>query len=246
MLISSNGLFSHQVPGDEEYVNEMAAYFQERKDRVSAFKYGISKGEGYDFADDDSFIDDSEDYDEIIPPGMETARGGFYINCGELELVEVSQPEDTPKDEKEAEREHAAMLQQLKRKRKPEELDNIQEAPKKAPKLKSSKPQVVPAPVPGTSNPTTPVKPLSILQNDDDDIQIVASTPPKERNGESILKQKVSQPKAPSTEDRYLQLRTTLLRCKVPYGVINKVPTTKVALQANGFLPNEWNVFLAE
>ncbi|XP_043657297.1 yemanuclein [Drosophila teissieri] len=45
-------------------------------------------GMGYD--ESDSFIDNTEAYDEIIPEEAETLEGGFYINCGALEFKNLT------------------------------------------------------------------------------------------------------------------------------------------------------------
>ncbi|KAH8306257.1 hypothetical protein KR018_005322, partial [Drosophila ironensis] len=45
-------------------------------------------GMGYD--ESDSFIDNTEAYDEMIPEEAETLEGGFYINSGALELRNLS------------------------------------------------------------------------------------------------------------------------------------------------------------
>lgn len=44
-------------------------------------------GAGYD--ENDSFIDNTDGYDEMIPPECDTFYGGFYINCGSLEFKAV-------------------------------------------------------------------------------------------------------------------------------------------------------------
>ena len=54
------------------------------KKRVQDFEH---LGEGYN--ESDSFIDNTECFDEIVPEDITTAHGGFYINCGELEFKEV-------------------------------------------------------------------------------------------------------------------------------------------------------------
>ncbi|XP_062126375.1 LOW QUALITY PROTEIN: yemanuclein [Drosophila sulfurigaster albostrigata] len=53
----------------------------------------VDIGMGYD--ESDSFIDNTEAYDEILPEEVETLEGGFYINSGTLEFKNPSKKSHT-------------------------------------------------------------------------------------------------------------------------------------------------------
>jgi ubinuclein len=44
------------------------------------------KIQGFGYDSNDSFIDNSDVHDEMVPTNITTAHGGFYINCGNLEF----------------------------------------------------------------------------------------------------------------------------------------------------------------
>ncbi|XP_077288077.1 yemanuclein [Arctopsyche grandis] len=91
-----NGIWDGFSDNDED-VERIAKQFEQKYGSSST--YGRSKGHckrddyadigaGYD--ENDSFIDNTDGYDEIIPPECDTACGGFYINSGSLEFKNVT------------------------------------------------------------------------------------------------------------------------------------------------------------
>ncbi|XP_028312069.1 ubinuclein-1 isoform X2 [Gouania willdenowi] len=50
-------------------------------------------GYGYGYDEDDSFIDNSEAYDEFVPASLTTQFGGFYVNSDVLHFHRASDPE---------------------------------------------------------------------------------------------------------------------------------------------------------
>ncbi|KFB36934.1 AGAP002048-PA-like protein [Anopheles sinensis] len=90
---------------ERKYGSGTAYAGKEKFARPSKLDY-YDRGAGYD--EEDSFIDNSEAYDELIPQEIETVGGGFYINSGQLEFKQLSnfeRPDDVhrmPKPKKRA------------------------------------------------------------------------------------------------------------------------------------------------
>uniref|UniRef100_A0A3P8X5B3 Ubinuclein 1 n=1 Tax=Cynoglossus semilaevis TaxID=244447 RepID=A0A3P8X5B3_CYNSE len=85
---------------------------KERKKKKDRIQDLIDIGYGYD--DEDSFIDNSEAYDEFVPAAITTKFGGFYINSGMLQFRQAS---DTENEEVTA-GENTLRLSKIKRKKK--------------------------------------------------------------------------------------------------------------------------------
>lgn len=79
---------------DEDQIQALAKKFEAKygsaservKKKKKARKVDDYADLGYGYDTDDSFIDDSEVHDELVPETVTTAHGGFYINTGVLEF----------------------------------------------------------------------------------------------------------------------------------------------------------------
>ncbi|XP_069545707.1 ubinuclein-1 [Brachyistius frenatus] len=76
---------------DEKYGDKP----KEKKDRIQDL---IDIGYGYD--EEDSFIDNSEAYDEFVPASITTKFGGFYVNAGVLQFRQTSDADIFTTEEK--------------------------------------------------------------------------------------------------------------------------------------------------
>ncbi|XP_055902513.1 yemanuclein [Eupeodes corollae] len=92
--------FSDPFEDNDDDVARIAKELEKKYGTAYASGRGRSKkddfcdiGLGYD--ENDSFIDNTEAYDEIIPEEVETVEGGFYINSGALVFKHLSSTEKT-------------------------------------------------------------------------------------------------------------------------------------------------------
>ncbi|CRK89368.1 CLUMA_CG003124, isoform A [Clunio marinus] len=88
-----NGNHDDPFAEDDDNVERIARELEAKYGNASSYgKTGrhtyIDRAAGYDASD--TFIDDTEAYDELIPDEIETDRGGFYINSGSLEFKKLS------------------------------------------------------------------------------------------------------------------------------------------------------------
>ncbi|NXI44561.1 UBN1 protein, partial [Galbula dea] len=79
----------HKVEALARKFEEKYGTKRRRKDRIQDL---VDMGYGYD--ESDSFIDNSEAYDELVPACLTTKYGGFYINSGTLQFRQASESED--------------------------------------------------------------------------------------------------------------------------------------------------------
>ncbi|KAF6128064.1 ubinuclein 1 [Phyllostomus discolor] len=126
---------------EKHKVEALARKFEEkyggkkrRKDRIQDL---IDMGYGYD--ESDSFIDNSEAYDELVPASLTTKYGGFYINSGTLQFRQASESEDDFIKEKKKKSPKKRKLKEGGEKIKKKKKDDTYDKEKKSKKSKFSK-----------------------------------------------------------------------------------------------------------
>ncbi|XP_037706284.1 ubinuclein-1-like isoform X1 [Choloepus didactylus] len=124
----------HKVEALARKFEEKYGGKKRRKDRMQDL---IDMGYGYD--ESDSFIDNSEAYDELVPASLTTKYGGFYINSGTLQFRQASESEDDFIKEKKKKSPKKRKLKEGGEKIKKKKKDDIYDKEKKSKKSKFSK-----------------------------------------------------------------------------------------------------------
>ncbi|XP_058809235.1 yemanuclein-like [Phymastichus coffea] len=79
----TNGFTKFPDDDDDDKILDVARYYEEKYGNRKRSDY-VDLGAGYD--ENDSFIDNTDAYDEVVPEEMTTVHGGFYVNSGPLEF----------------------------------------------------------------------------------------------------------------------------------------------------------------
>ncbi|XP_025904842.1 ubinuclein-1 isoform X5 [Nothoprocta perdicaria] len=124
----------HKVEALARKFEEKYGGKRRRKDRIQDL---IDMGYGYD--ESDSFIDNSEAYDELVPASLNTKYGGFYINSGTLQFRQASDDEDDYIKEKKKKAPKKRKLKDGGEKMKKKKKDDSYDKEKKSKKSKFAK-----------------------------------------------------------------------------------------------------------
>uniref|UniRef100_A0A8C4KLQ8 Ubinuclein 1 n=1 Tax=Dromaius novaehollandiae TaxID=8790 RepID=A0A8C4KLQ8_DRONO len=124
----------HKVEALARKFEEKYGGKRRRKDRIQDL---IDMGYGYD--ESDSFIDNSEAYDELVPASLTTKYGGFYINSGTLQFRQASDDEDDYIKEKKKKTPKKRKLKDGGEKMKKKKKDDSYDKEKKSKKSKFPK-----------------------------------------------------------------------------------------------------------
>ncbi|XP_054848566.1 ubinuclein-1 isoform X2 [Eublepharis macularius] len=124
----------HRVEALARKFEEKYGGKKRRKDRIQDL---IDMGYGYD--ESDSFIDNSEAYDELVPASLTTKYGGFYINSGTLQFRQASESEDDYIKEKKKKSPKKRKLKEGGEKMKKKKKDDSYDKEKKSKKSKFPK-----------------------------------------------------------------------------------------------------------
>ncbi|XP_034043632.1 ubinuclein-1 [Thalassophryne amazonica] len=102
-LQSESGDEGYEDYGMDSFLKKMEKKYSKNPNKPKE-RFQALVDYGYGYNQDDSFIDDSEAYDQYVPFAITTEEGGFYMNSGVLEFrdasdneAEVEQPKPTQK-----------------------------------------------------------------------------------------------------------------------------------------------------